>query len=605
MTGNTVLPTTLIFLGNRDDFHIAIKAPFLKYIPMVERLGIKEEKPGIYKISVQDEEKLQQVLVDVQTSIRDKMNQLNKEQPESEVFLDLKPTDEIIIEMPGDFRPLTLTDVPGSSEGGPMGQWMRDAAAYQKEKAHLELHMVDAGSSGVEMYIKKTEETTEEAKVSNEKGQKLLLVNKVKDDEHIEEIKKKFQNSKKDHKNVLYTSGMSLLAHQLLQTEKELLGPLSEPEIANEQSAAKKKLLYRAAFGDVRNHTAFVKKWDRRWTDLEDDIGETCSACDNFALFSFLETAASQHWAKCPERLLEEAAIHYDKMAATYSMILDVLKGKFDKQIEELEEFEMLDDKQQMEDLKNNEKYKKIKKQLEDGINILQNPPEDWKLELLRNGWHERCVDDLSANANHTTLPRTDWSSHCQNSVCAMMVSKLRNEEETEETTLAALKVLDGFVALVTLIRPMVAAVTTAGPAAIAAAWPAFLVGGATMAGLTFGLVGGATMAGVTLGVRYLCQKGTWGEEDLSSEAIAEKILETSLKLCKENALETITKCKECKAENQIADLELKEAHCKMKAAALCKFAKATFGPTACPNSLGFAVAYAEAPQPSLVQHAF
>lgn len=145
-SGNTVLPMTLIFLGNRDDFHITIKAPFLKHIPRREGLGIKEEKPGMFKIHVQEEEMLQQVLVDVQTEIRDKMNQLNKEQPDSEVFDHLKATDEIIIEMPGDFRPLTLTDVPGTSEGGPMGQWMRDAAAYQKNKAHLELRMVDAGS---------------------------------------------------------------------------------------------------------------------------------------------------------------------------------------------------------------------------------------------------------------------------------------------------------------------------------------------------------------------------------------------------------------------------------------------------------------------------
>ena len=86
-------------------------------------------------------------------------------------------------------------------------------------------------------------------------------------------------------------------------------------------------------------------------------------------------------------------------------------------------------------------------------------------------------------------------------------------------------------------------------------------------------------MTGASFGVRF-SMPGTWGEEDLSSEAIEEKILETSLKLHKENAVETIAKCKECKADTRdtIADLELKEAHWKMKAAALRKFAKANFG---------------------------
>ena len=295
-------------------------------------------------------------LVDVQNEIRDKMNQLNKEQPDSDVFRHLKATDEIIIEMPGDFRPLTLTDVPGNSEGGPMGQWMRDAAAYQKSKAHLELHMVDAGPSGVEKYIRKTEETTEEAQVSNEKGQKLLLVNKVKDEEHIEGIKKKLQNSKQDPKNVMYTSGMNLLAHQLLQTEKELADPLSELEIENEHSAEKQKLLYRAAFGDFQNHKAFVKKWDRMRKFVEEDIIEKCLACDNFALLSFLETAASQHRAKCSVRLLEEAAMHHDEMTATYSTKLYFLNGTFDKPIEKLEKFLNLDDQKQMEGAEGNSK---------------------------------------------------------------------------------------------------------------------------------------------------------------------------------------------------------------------------------------------------------
>ena len=435
-----MLPTTLIFLGNRDDFHITIKAAFLKHIPRSEGFGIKEEEPGIYEISVQEEEMLQQVLVDVQNEIRDKMNQLNKEQPGSEVFDRLEPSDEITIEMPGDFRPLTLTDVPGTSEGGPMGQWMRDTAAYQKSKAHLELHMVDAGSSGVEMYIKKTEETTEEAKVSNDKGQRklLLLVNKVKGDEHLEEIKKKIQNSKIDHKNVYYTRGQSLLAHQLLQTEEELLGPLSKSEIENEQGAAKKKLLYQAAFGDVENHEDFVDGWeDLKLERLPAKIEKRCAVCDNFALLSFLGTAASQHWAKCSERLLQEAAIHYDRMAATYSIKLYLQKGKFDQEIEMLEEFLKLDTQKQMEGLKKTQKYKKMKKQLEDGIKILENPPEDWDLELLRNGWSEWCVEALSANASSIRLPKTKWSSHCQKQVCEMMLLKLFNAEEEEENTQA------------------------------------------------------------------------------------------------------------------------------------------------------------------------
>ena len=564
MTGNTVLPMTLIFLGNRDDFHITIKAPFLKYILMDQRLGINEEKPGIYKISVQEEETLQQVLVYVQNEIRDKMNQLNKEQPEAKVFCHLKPTDEIIIEMPGDFRPLTLTDVPGTSEGGPMGQWMRDAAAYQKNKAHLELPMVDAGSDGVEMYIKKTEETTEEAKVSNEKGQKpLLLVNKVKDDEHIEEIKRKFQSSKKDHKNVMYTSGMNLLAHQLLQTEKELLAPLSESEIANEHSAEKQKLLYRAAFGDVQSHNAFVKKWDRRRTELQEEIGEKCSACDNFALLSFLETAASQHCAKCSERLLEEAAMNYDAMARTYSMKLYLQKGKFDQEIEKLEEFLRLDDQKQIEDLKKTQKYKKMKIQLEHGIKILQKGTKGWELKLLQHGWHERCVEDLMANASRTTLPRTEWSSLCQNSVCKMMVSQLFNAEEREENTQAWFNGCH------------LKFVAAAGVVSILAG---LLTGLTATVALSTGVAGALT--GASFGVRF-SMSGIWGEEDLSSEAIENKILEASLKLHKENALETITKCKECKADTRdtIADLELKKAHCELKAAALRKFAKATFGP--------------------------
>lgn len=584
MTGNTVLPMTLIFLGNRDDFHITIKAPFLKYILMDKRLGINEEKPGIYEISVQEEEeKLQQVLVAVQNDIRDKMDQLNKDQPDSEVFLHLKPTDEIIIEMPGDFRPLTLTDVPGTSEGGPIGQWMRDAVAYQKSKAHLELHMVDAGSSGVEMYIKKTEETTEEAKVSNEKGQKLLLVNKVKDDEHIEEIKKKFQNSKKDQKNVMYTSGMNLLAYQLLQTEKELLAPLSESEIANEHSAEKQKLLYRAAFGDVQSHNAFVKKWDRRRTELQEEIEEKCSACDNFALLSFLETAASQHWAKCSGRLLEEAVIHCDKKAATYSMMLYWQQGKFDKLIEELEEFLKLDHQKQMEDLKETRKYKTMKRQLEDGIKILQKGTQGWELKLLQHGWHERCVEDLMANASRTKLPRTEWSSHCQEQVCEMMVSKLFNAEEQEENTQAwfngcHLKFVAaaGVVSILAgLLTTTVALSTGVAGALTAIMWVPPGMSSATALGFAANYI----VTGASFGVRF-SMSGIWGEEDLSSEPIENKILEASLKLHKENALETITKCKECKADTRdtIADLELKEAHWKMKAAALHKFAKATFG---------------------------
>ena len=582
MTGNTVLPMTLMFLGNRDDFHITIKAPFLKYIPMDERLGINEEKPGIYKIHVQEEETLQQVLVDVQNEIRDKMNQLNKEEPESEVFLHLEPTDEIIIEMPLNFRPLILTDVPGTSEGGPMGQWMRDAAAYQKSKAHLELHVVDAGSSGVEMYIKKTEETTEEAQVSNEQGQKLLLlVNKVKGDEHIEEIKKKFRNSEKDQKNVMYTNGMNLLAHQLLQTEKELSAPLSKSEIENEGSAEKQKLLYQAAVGDFQNHKDFVRMWDRNRNFLQEDIEKKCSACDNFALLSFLETAASQHWAKCSERLLQEAAMHYDEMAATYSMRLNVLKGKFDKQIEELKEFERLDDQKRMEHLKETQKYKEMKKQLEDGIKILQNPPEYWDLELLRNGWHERCVEDLRANASRHTLPRTDWSSYCQKQVCQMMLSKLFNEEEEEETTQTSFKVWDPFWAPI-----LVAAVGAAAPAAVAVAAEAASSLG-SLAGLLATSVGGPAALGANIlgtvgrfGAR-MARSGTWGEKDLSSEAIERKILETSLKLLKENAPKIIAKYRQCKADTRdtIAALELWEAHWKMKAAALRKFAKATFGP--------------------------
>ena len=586
VTGNTVLPLTLMFLGNRNEFLITIKAPFLKYIPMDEGLGINEEKPGIYEISVQEEKKLQQVLVDAQNSIRDKMNQLNQEQPDSEVFRHLKPTDEIIIEMPGDFRPLTLTDVPGTSEGGPMGQWMRDAAAYQKSKAHLELHMVDAGSSGVEMYIKKTEETTEEAKGSNEQGQRnfLLLVNKVKGDEHIEEIKKKFQNSKKDHNNVMYTSGMNLLAHQLLQTEKELSDPLSESEIANEQSTAKKKLLYQAAVGDVRNHADFVKKWDRMHAFLQEDIVEKCLACDNFALLSFLETAASQHWAKCSERLLEEAAMHYDKMAATYSMKLYLLKGIFDQEIEMLEEFLKLDGQKQMEDLKETKKYKKMKKQLEDGIKILQNSPEDWDLELLRTGWHRRCVDDLSANASGNTLPRTDWSSHCQQRVCEMMVSKLMYEEEEEEEEEE--KQLDPFVAVGRLIIAVPvtidATILAPGAALVSLATIVYHVAGPSFAALP-ATYPAALFATILVVARYgtrMAMSGIWGEEDLSSEAIERKIFETSFELLKENAPKVITKCKDFKAEamDEIADPELREAHCKMKAAALRKFAKATFG---------------------------
>lgn len=584
MTGNTVLPMTLIFLGDRDDFHITIKAPFLKYILMDQRLGIKEEKPGIYEIAVQEEEKLQQVLVAVQNDIRDKMNQLNKAQPDSEVFLHLKATDEIIIEMPGDFRPLTLTDVPGTSEGGPIGQWMRDAAAYQKNKAHLELPMVDAGSSGVEMYIKKTEEATE-AKVSNEKGQKLLLVNKVKDDEHIEEIKQKFQSSKKDHKNVMHTSGMKLLAHQLLQSEKELLGPLSESEIENEQSAGKKKLLYRAAFGNFQNHKDFVDGWeDLKLERLPAKIEKRCAACDNFALLSFLESAASQHCAKCSERLLEEAAIHYDRMAAAYSSTLDWLNGRFDKRIEKLEKFLMLDDQKQIEDLKENQRYKKMKIQLEHGIKILQKGTKGWELKLLQHGWHERCVEDLMANASRTTLPRTEWSSHCQEQVCKMMVSQLFDAEEEEENTQAWFNGCHSkFVAAASVVSILAGLLTTtvALSTGVAGALTAIMWVPPGMSSATaLGVAANYIVTVSSFGVRF-SMSGIWGEEDLSSEAIENKILETSLKLHKENAVETISKYRQCKADTRdtSADLELKEAHWKMKAAALRKFAKATFGP--------------------------
>ena len=583
MTGNTVLPMTFMFLGNRDDFHIAIKAPFLKYILMDKRFGINEEKPGIYEISVQEEEKLQKVLVDVQHEIRDKMN---KEEPDSEVFRHLKPTDEIIIEMPGDFRPLTLTDAPGTSEGGPMGQWMRDAAAYQKNKAHLELHMVDAGSSGVEMYIRKTEETTEEAQVSNEKGQKLLLVNKVKDEEHIEEIKQKLQNSKQDHKNVMYTRGISLLARQLLQTEKELLGPLSESELENQHSAEKQKLLYRGAVGDFQNHKAFVKKWDRERKFVEGDIIEKCLACDNFALLSFLETAASQHRAKCSVRLLEEAAMHYDKMTATYSTKLNFRKGKFDKLIEELEKFLRLDHQKQMEDLKETKKYKKMKRQLEDGIEILHKGTTEWQSELLRNRWYQSCVDDLKANAEITTLPKTDWSLHCQNSVCKMMVSKLFDEEE-EETFSS--EVWDPFVAVGRLmIASSTADVSITGRAfsfSVRVQRAVILLIGVASIALVFSPVpflGPILLSGTGFPLKGLraYNRGEWGKEDLSNEAIEQKILEASLKVFKENAPEIIAKCRKLKAEPlATTDLELKEACWKMKAAALRKFAKQTFGP--------------------------
>lgn len=576
MTGNTVLPMTFMFLGSRDDFHIAIKAPFLKYILMDKRFGINEEKPGIYEISVQEEEKLQKVLVDVQHEIRDKMN---KEEPDSEVFRHLKATDEIIIEMPGDFRPLTLTDAPGTSEGGPMGQWMRDAAAYQKSKAHLELQMVDAGSCGVEKYIKKTEETTEEAQVSNEKGQKfLLLVNKVKDTEHIEEIKKKFQNSKKDQKNVMYTSGMNLLAHRLLQTEKELLSPLSKSEISNAHSAEKQKLLYRAAFGDVQHHKDFVKKWNRVRTFLEEDIEEKNSACDNFALLSFLETAASQHWAKCSERLLEEAAIHYDEMARAYSMKLYLLKGKFDKRIEKLEEFLKLHTQKQMEDLKETKKYKEMKKQLEDGIKILQHPPQNWDLELLRSEWYQWCVQD--------------WRTH-EDRVCEMMVSKLFNTEEGEEEEEVEKTPLEVWDLLVELNPRIIARHVNAGHWTVQE--PISLFNDLSAAGFPPPV---ETLLGLFLVLMLLvlllvdalpllfrdvkCAVGfrKWGKGALTFEAMEEKIVQASLKMSKENAGKVIKECKDSKAEamEKIAALELKETHCKMKAAALRKFAKATFG---------------------------
>ena len=168
-----------------------------------------------------------------------------------------------------------------------------------------------------------------------------------------------------------------------------------------------------------------------------------------------------------------------------------------------------------------------------------------------------------------------------------MMVSKLFDEEEEE--TLSS-EVWDPFVAVGRLIIASRAADASITGRAFSFSVRVeraviLLIGVASIALATFSPVPflGTILAWGTgfpfVGLRAY-NRGEWGEKNLSCEAIEQKILEASLKLLKENAPEIIAKCRKFKAEPMATtDLELKEACWKMKAAALRKFAKQTFGP--------------------------